>query len=152
MPAKKPPKKKAATIPLPPAQDWRTTDQDEILRRVQRARDEKHAITNLDPRHPVFSSFRVGSPSGMTYQVEIRDLQNRAYSCSCPDFRINGLGTCKHIEATHIWLKRRHKGEVRAATQTGSKRIDLVPAADTLRVERNLAKLCRSQPAILHHL
>jgi len=51
MPAKKSPKKnkKAAEIPLPPAHDWRTTDQDEILRRIQRARDEKHAITNLDP-------------------------------------------------------------------------------------------------------
>lgn len=68
MPAKKSARKKpAAEIPLPPAHDWRTTDEDEILRRVQRARDEKHAITNLDPRHPVFSTFRVGSPSGMTY-------------------------------------------------------------------------------------
>lgn len=45
--------------------------------------------------------------------MEIRDLKNRACSCTCPDFRINGLGTCKHIEATRIWLKRRHKGEVR---------------------------------------
>jgi ERCC4-related helicase len=144
MPAKPSSKKKSAAIPVPPANDWRTTDEDEILRRIQRARDEQHAITNLDPQHPVFSNFRVGSPSGMTYQVEIRDLKSRAFACSCPDFRINGLGTCKHIEATLIWLKRRHKGEVRAAEQHGSDRIDLVPAENTLRIERNLAKLAPS--------
>jgi hypothetical protein len=67
MPAKKSKKKKPNTIPQPPASDWRTTDQDEIHRRVQRAIDEKHAIKNLDPAHPVFSILRVQSPSGMIY-------------------------------------------------------------------------------------
>jgi hypothetical protein len=67
MPAKKAAKKKAAAeIPIP-AHDWRTTDQDEILRRVQRARDAKDSIANLHPGHPVFSTFAVKSPSGMTY-------------------------------------------------------------------------------------
>jgi SNF2 family DNA or RNA helicase len=49
MPAKKSPtkKKKPAAIPVTPASDWRTTDQDEILRRVQRAIDEKHSVVNL---------------------------------------------------------------------------------------------------------
>ena len=139
--AKKSTKKKPNTIPQPPASDWRTTDQDEIHRRVQRAIDEKPAITRLDPAHPVFSTFRVGSPSGMIYQVEIRDLSQRAFSCTCPDFRINGLGTCKHVEATFLWLKRRFKGDVKLALTSGSNRIDIVPAEHTLRVERNLAKL-----------
>lgn len=108
MPAKKSPKKKKrAAIPLPPASDWRTSDQDEILRRTQRAIDEKHSVRNLDPAHPVFSNFGVVSPSGMDYQVEVRDLATRDFSCTCPDFRINGLGTCKHVEAVLIWLKRR---------------------------------------------
>lgn len=141
MAAKKSAKKKATAIPLPPASDWRTSDQDEILRRIQRAHEEKHSITNLHPERPVFSSFTVKSPSGMTYQVEIRDLKTRAFSCSCPDFRINGLGTCKHIEATLIWLKRRHKGEVRAAETTGPPQIDLVPDGEILRIERNFSKL-----------
>jgi len=86
MSAKKSAKKQSAGIPVTPAHDWRTTDEDEIQRRIQRARDEKHAITNLAPEHPVFSNFRVGSPSGMTYQVEIRDLKDRAVSCTCPGF------------------------------------------------------------------
>ena len=77
----------------------------------------------------------------MNYQVEIRDLKDRVFSCTCPDFRTAGLGTCKHVEATLIWLKRRHKGEFRAAGIATSTRIDLVPADDMLRIERNLSKL-----------
>jgi hypothetical protein len=132
-----PARKKPTPVPVPRTNDWRTTDQDEIHRRVQRAIDEKHAIKNLDPEHPIFSTFAVKSPSGMTYQVEIRDVPGRAFSCTCPDFRRNGLGTCKHVEATLIGLKRRQKGEFRAAEKTASPRIDLVPAGDLLAIERN---------------
>ena len=138
--SKTPSKSQSSGIPLPPATDWRTTDQDEILRRILRARDEKHSIQPLDDAHPVFSSFAVKSPSGLTYQIEIRDLASRAFSCTCPDFRTAGLGTCKHIEATLIWLKRRRKGEFQAAEKSGSPFIDLVPAGNTIRIERNLAK------------
>jgi superfamily II DNA or RNA helicase len=148
MPAKKTAKKKPNSVPQPPASDWRTTDQDEIHRRIQRAIDEKHGITNLDPQHPVFSNFRVSSPSGMIYQVEIRDLNERAFSCTCPDFRINGLGTCKHIEATLIWLKRRFKGDFKLAEKSCSNRIDIVPSQSSLRVERNLTKLPPSLRAL----
>jgi SNF2-related domain/Helicase conserved C-terminal domain len=145
MPAKKSrAKKKGSTIPAPPLSDWRTTDLDEISRRIQRAIDEKHAVTNLEPQHPVFSNFSVQSPSGMIYQVEIRDLAERTFSCTCPDFRINGLGTCKHVESTLIWLKRRFKGEIRAAETAGSPRIDLVVDGSSLRIERNFKQLSAS--------
>jgi hypothetical protein len=46
MSAKKAAKKNAAAIPVP-ATDWRTTNRDEILRRVQRARDGKHSVSKL---------------------------------------------------------------------------------------------------------
>jgi hypothetical protein len=42
----------------------------------------------------------------MTYHAEIRDLATRQFSCTCTDFRINGLGTCKHIEALLLQLAR----------------------------------------------
>ncbi|MBP7951437.1 MAG: DEAD/DEAH box helicase [Verrucomicrobiales bacterium] len=148
MAARKTAKKKTSAIPLPPATDWRTTDQDEILRRIQRARDEKHAVSNLRREDPVFSTFAVKSPSGMAYQVEIRDIQDRSFSCTCPDFRTAGLGTCKHVEATLIWLKRRLKGEFRLAETKGSPHLDLVPHGDTLRIERNLTRI----PAALRGL
>ena len=128
-------------IPLPPATDWRTTDDDERLRRVQRAIDEKHSIHNLEPDHPIHSTFGVASPSGMTYRVEVRSLKDRQLSCTCPDFRINGLGTCKHIEAVLIWLKRRERAAWKLAQTADSDRIDIVPRGDTLAVERNLASL-----------
>jgi hypothetical protein len=102
--------RKAKEIALPPATDWRTSDEDERMRRVQRAREEKHEISNLDPEHPIHSRFGVRSPSGMSYQVEVRHLGDRQFSCTCPDFRINGLGTCKHVEAVLLWLKRRERG------------------------------------------
>ena len=62
-------------IKLPSAHDWRTTDTDEINKRRLRAREETFVIANLDPRHPIFSNFRVRSGSGLTYSVEVRDLR-----------------------------------------------------------------------------
>jgi hypothetical protein len=115
----------AAAIPSP--HDWRTTDQDEINRRRARARDEKFTILNLDPQHPVFSNFRVASRSGLTYSVEIRDVRQRQFACECVDFRINGLGTCKHVEAVLLLLERRFKQLFRSAAANGTTRRDIVP-------------------------
>jgi SNF2 family DNA or RNA helicase len=129
---------------LPPVTDWRTTDAHEILKRQLRAREERPRIVNLDPAHPVFSDFQVHSPSGLDYRVEIRDLASRQVACTCTDFRINGLGTCKHVEAVRLHLARRHGREFNAARRGGpSPRIDLVPdrAAGRLRIERNLDQL-----------
>jgi len=138
---KKRTKKKPTTIPLPAAGDWRSTDEIEVLRRIQRARDEKHAITNLQPQHPIYSTFEVKSPSGMTYQVEVRDVAKRSFSCTCPDFRTAGLGTCKHIEATLIWLKRRHKAHYQLASKQPTPFLHLVPNGDLLRIEQPFTKL-----------
>src|ERR1035438_1909817 len=96
----RPPAKDAEPeISLPPAHDWRTTDEDEINRRRLRAREGSFVIRNSDVRFPVFSTFSVGSGSGLTYAVEIRDVARRQFACACQDFRKNGLGTCKHVEA-----------------------------------------------------
>jgi hypothetical protein len=129
---------------LPPVTDWRTTDADEILKRQVRARDERPRIVNRAPAYPIFSEFEVHSPSGLDYRVEIRDVASRQFACTCADFRINGLGTCKHVEAVLLQLGRRHRAEWKAARHgVPSPRIDLVPdrAAGRLRVERNLGKL-----------
>jgi hypothetical protein len=129
--------------PLPPQTDWRTTDADELAKRRLRAREEKFRITNTDPSQPIFSNFEVRSASGMTYAVEIRDVVTRQFSCTCTDFRINGLGTCKHVEAVLLQLARRHRAEFKGAERIPSPRVDIVPdtAAGRLRVERNQSKL-----------
>jgi SNF2 family DNA or RNA helicase len=50
--------------------------------------------------HPVFSDFDVYNPeTKLTYKVALRSKDNSANFCECGDFKTNGLGTCKHIEA-----------------------------------------------------
>jgi hypothetical protein len=123
-------------IKVPSPHDWRTTDVDEINKRRLRAREESFRIANLEPCHPIYSNFRVESGSTMTYSVEIRNLHERHFACDCVDFRINGLGTCKHVEAVLLHLESRFRRLFRAAAAQGSPRIDIVPdlAHDTLRV------------------
>ena len=130
-----PPKKSRKKIEVPSPHDWRTTDADEINKRRLRAREEKFQIHNLDAQHPVFSNFQVHSASGLLYSVEIRDVARRFFSCSCVDFRINQLGTCKHVEAVLLLLHSSFKKLFNAAKLSGSDRIDIVPdtAAGTLR-------------------
>ncbi len=124
---------------LPPVSNWRTTDQDEINRRRLRAAKESMRFRNLMPEQPVFSNFNVESASGQTYQVELRHLEPLTSACTCVDFQVNGLGTCKHVEALLRWL-RSDAATLRQAEAEGSPRIDLVPdiATGRLMVERNL--------------
>jgi hypothetical protein len=133
-------------LKFPPVHDWRTTDTDEINKRRQRAREETFAITNTDPRHPVFSNFQVKSASGLTYSVEIRSLTERQSVCDCVDFRTNGLGFCKHVEAVTLYLQARHQRLCKTARAAGSNRIEVTvdPVADTLWVRENAAQLPRA--------
>lgn len=123
---------------LPPAHDWRTTDADEIAKRQMRAREERFRIENLDPRHPVCSNFQVHSSSARSYSVEVRDPSARTGICTCVDFRVNNLGTCKHLEAVWLQLQRRQRGAWTAARQMGGTRFEVVPdlSQDCLRLQQ----------------
>lgn len=144
---KKPAKRKKAGAPpvleVPAAQDWRSTDEQEILRRQQRAAEESMVIRNEEPKQPVFSNFEVKSDSGMIYRVEIRDLKERLFSCSCADFRKNGLGTCKHVEAVLLYAaKRIGKTRWQEAEAAGSSRIEVMAHPEhALQVWRGLESL-----------
>src|SRR5467141_2223261 len=117
-------KKVSSEIEVPSIHNWRTTDQDEINRRRFRAQTEDFQISNTDARHPIFSNFRVQSGSGLAYLVEIRDVRQRQFACECVDFRINGLGTCKHVEAVLLHLQGRFKRLFQAAARNGTTRIE----------------------------
>jgi SNF2 family DNA or RNA helicase len=68
--------------------------------RKQYAVDQHFKIKNIG-NHPFFSDFEVFNPeSRNTYKVSIRDNIKSFHFCTCPDFTINDLGTCKHIEYT----------------------------------------------------
>ena len=128
--------KSSTEIRVPSPHDWRTTDTDELNKRRLRAREESPVISNCEPRHPVFSNFRVKSASGLTYSVEVRDVNQRQFACDCVDFRINGLGTCKHVEAVLLHLEARFRNLFNSARKKGSDRLEVVvdAGADTLRV------------------
>ena len=106
------------------ATGWATTDSDEIARRIERGAAEPMRIVNLDPGEPFYGTFAVVSEqSGMPYRVEIRSLGERRNACNCPDFRVNSLGTCKHIEAVLQGLRKKPRLFKRAAA-AGSPRAE----------------------------
>src|SRR5262245_27496523 len=94
----RPARKARAVLDRPPLQGWRTSDEDELALRRWRGSTEIVAIEALEPEHPFFGTFRAQSGSGGFYEVEVRSLDGLANSCGCIDHRVNGLGTCKHIE------------------------------------------------------
>ncbi len=91
----------------------------QLERRRQRALEE---IKRVIPRrgHPVFTSFEVVSASGRTYRVQIRSLTELRNSCTCPDYRTNLLGSCKHIEGVLLHLKRRWGRRLASIAARGS--------------------------------
>src|SRR5437879_2169226 len=110
-PSKKPARRKGrakAVLDRPPAAEgWRTSDADEIALRRWRGSTEIVAIEALEAEHPIFGTFRTRSGTGGAYEVEIRSLDAFNNSCGCIDHRVNGLGTCKHIEGVLAALRRR---------------------------------------------
>jgi superfamily II DNA or RNA helicase len=142
--------KKSKGIAEPPStHNWRSTDEDEINRRRWRAQTESFSIVNRDARHPIFSNFRVKSGSGLTYSVEVRSVGQRQFACECVDFRINGLGTCKHVEAVLAHLDARFKRLLKTAAANDSTRVEVLPdpSADALRVHHGNGPLPRALQA-----
>jgi len=70
----------------------------QVALRRQFGREQNFRLKNLG-REPIFSEFEVTNPqTRRTYRVAIRGQGLGDNYCSCPDFAVNTLGTCKHIE------------------------------------------------------
>ena len=83
------------------------------LLRKQFAEQQSFRLKNTGD-HPIFSEFSLVNPvSGKTYKVAIRGGKPGDNYCSCPDYGINNLGTCKHIEFTLSRLMKR-RGSAKA--------------------------------------
>src|SRR6266403_3097718 len=108
---------------LPPG--WHSSDDHEITLRRWRGRTEILSVKALEPDHPYFGTFCAQSASGGSYEVEIRSLNELINSCGCIDYRVNGLGTCKHIEGTIAAMSRGRAKSFRAAGATGSPRVEV---------------------------
>lgn len=82
--------------------------------RRQAAEDLGLRVRNLG-NHPVFSEFAATNPqTKRTYRVAIRGESPGVNYCSCPDYAVNTLGTCKHIEVVLRQLRRGHRRELAA--------------------------------------
>ena len=80
----------------------------------------------LDGEDRFYGTYAVDSEeTGGSYRVEVRSLEERANTCECPDFQINRLGTCKHIERVLSTLRRSKSGAFESAAQRGSPLVEV---------------------------
>ncbi len=79
----------------------------QITERRERAAGAIAKILKRPSGEP-YGDYSVKSASGKTYRLAMRGPGLFENYCSCPDFRVNTLGTCKHIEALLLRLRRRH--------------------------------------------
>ncbi len=78
-----------------------------LKEREERATSEKMYLKSLNGKAP-WSDYSVRSAlSGKTYRVSLRGFEPGQSYCTCPDFRKNTLGTCKHLMNALNKIKRR---------------------------------------------
>ena len=68
-----------------------------LTERQQRASEEKMTLKALTPNILWSDSLITSAESGKTYRVALRGWERGESYCTCPDFKKNTLGTCKHI-------------------------------------------------------
>ena len=127
--------------------------QTQIERRQQRALEEIVRVTNRGS-HLLFSPFDVVSISGRTYRVTIRALDERRNTCTCPDYRTNLVGTCKHIEGVLLYLKREYADRLKtfAAQKPMAAQIFLHYAQDiTVRVTLPLPRSAEARARLTRY-
>jgi superfamily II DNA or RNA helicase len=81
---------------------WEQLSEDELEARALAEREERAAKEQMHvkpaDRSTPWTDYAVASAlSGKTYRVALRGLANGQSYCTCPDFRKNRLGVCKHV-------------------------------------------------------
>jgi SNF2 family DNA or RNA helicase len=112
---------------------WLSTDEEEIERRRLRSIEESLSVKRIQPKGTdntaIYGDYLVSSSGGMhsgsssdsssgfQYLVEYRDKYSRINACSCPDYQVNGLATCKHVERVSRALLRKKIPDKRTCTE-----------------------------------
>ncbi len=97
----------------PPEAELRTFDDDAELveaalaERRERAKTERMKIRAQDAARPWGDYAVTNLLSGKTYRVALRGEERGISYCTCPDFKKNTLGTCKHVMKVLAWAKKR---------------------------------------------
>ncbi|MGD0919602.1 MAG: DEAD/DEAH box helicase [Thermodesulfobacteriota bacterium] len=84
-----------------------------IAERAERARTEKMQLNSTN-RNELWTDYMVTNrASGKSYRVALRGWERGDSYCSCPDFRKNTLGICKHILYTIEGVRKQFSQSVR---------------------------------------
>jgi hypothetical protein len=84
-----------------------------IEEREERAREERMSVKSANPGVPWTDYLVTNAISGKTYRVALRGFERGQSYCSCPDYRKNTLGTCKHILAVQRRVRARFPADAR---------------------------------------
>ncbi|HMX39765.1 MAG TPA: DEAD/DEAH box helicase [Saprospiraceae bacterium] len=112
-------KKKEDKIPYHRRPEDMSMEMWQIGLRRQFVESNDFEIKKISPEL-VYADYNVSNPaSRSTYKVALRSADHRGHNfCSCYDFRVSRLGTCKHVEAVlrHI-VKRRLKKHLKTPVE-----------------------------------
>lgn len=72
-----------------------------ITERFNRAKQAKYQLQLSDNK---YGEHQLMNESGGIYRITFHDFDKRTGYCSCPDYRTNKLGTCKHL----IWAFKKY--------------------------------------------
>ena len=105
----------------------------QIAERRDRAAVAALKILKRPPSGP-YGDYTVKSASGKTYRVALRGPGLFENYCSCPDFAMNTLGTCKHVEAMLLRLRKRHQKTFESAKYKRTRASISLQYGDTIEV------------------
>lgn len=100
------------SAPPDPSEPLENLTEEELLRRAihereERASQEKMIVKSADNSTPWADYTITSRSSGKSYRVSVRGFESGQSYCTCPDFRTNHLGTCKHVLHTQSKIRKR---------------------------------------------
>ena len=106
------------SLPPPERLPVESLSEEELIRRAieerrERAATERMTLRSMNPSE-LWTDYTVTNhASGKSYRVALRGWERGDSYCSCPDFKKNTLGTCKHIIRVIEEAKKRFPRAVR---------------------------------------
>jgi len=119
--------------------------EEQIAERQERAKATPLNVLKRPVGGP-FGDYTVKSASGQTYRVAVRGPGLFENYCSCPDFAVNTLGTCKHIEAMLLQLRKRHQKKLETAEYKRTRASISLQYGDSIEVRLRMP--ASSKPAL----
>jgi SNF2 family DNA or RNA helicase len=102
-------------VPIESLSDEELIEQ-ELKDRIERANTQKMRLKSFN-KDELWTDYSITNfASGKSYRVALRGWERGESYCSCPDFRKNTLGTCKHILYVMDNVRKRFNKKIRETT------------------------------------